>query len=102
MRRMAVHAGNTMLHVRRMVKRRLLAAALMTFQTALGILFGISVKSKDQLGGGRGFRIVPMRRFLPIRVSLACAVAHFATTNRIGVGRRKGRVPGLAKFLKLG
>ena len=91
-----------MLHVGRMVKGRLIPAALMAFETALRIPLGIPTEGEDQLSGGRGLRVVPVRSFLRIGVGFAWTMAHLAACHRIGMHWRKRRMLGLPELLKLG
>lgn len=99
---MTVHAGDSVLRVGRMVKGGLIPAALMAQQTTLRVLLGIPVEGEDEFSGGRGLRIVPARGFLAIGVRLSWTVAHLAAGDRSSLRWRKGCVPGLSVFLKLG
>ena len=74
----------------------------MALQTALRILLGISMEGEDQLSGGRSLRVIALRGFLCVGVGLACAVAHLATGDRVGVRWRKRGMPGFSVLLRLG
>lgn len=99
---MTIHAGNPVLHVGRMVKGRLIPAALMAQQAALGILLGIPVKGEDEFGGCRSLGVVPVGGFLGVGMGLACAMAHFTAGDRVCVRGRKRRMLGLSVLLKFG
>jgi len=85
-----------------MVKGGLIPATLVALQTALRVLLGTPMERKYKLSRGGGLRVFPMRGFLGIGVGLACAMAHLAAGDRIGVRGGQRRVLGLPVLLKLG
>ena len=76
-----------MLNVAGVSEVLLVAAALMAYQAAFGVLLGIRVERKNQLAGRRGLGVVALRGFLAVGVRFAGAVAHFATSDGIGFRR---------------
>jgi len=79
MRRVTIHARDAVLHVGRMVKGRLLSAALVALQAPFRILFGIAAEGEDQLRGGRGLGVISVRSFLGICVSFTWTMARLAS-----------------------
>ncbi len=80
----AAIAGDAVLNMAGVPEILLIAAALMAYQAAFGVLFGIRVERKDQFAGGGGLGVVALRGFLAVGMRLARAVAHFATGDGIG------------------
>jgi hypothetical protein len=97
----AIVAADAVQQVRRVGEVLLIPAALVTLKTALRVLFGISLKREDQLGGRGGFRIVTAGGFLGICMRFARAVAHLAARDRVRMDRLDGGVLSLTEFLKL-
>jgi len=83
------------------IKGGLIPATLVALQTALRVLLGTPMERKYKLSRGGGLRVFPMRGFLGIGVGLACAMAHLAAGDRIGVRGGQRRVLGLPILLKL-
>jgi hypothetical protein len=71
MRRVTIHTSDAVLHMVRMVKGRLVPAALMALQTPLRILLGITMEGENEFRGGCGLGVVSVRGFLGIRVRFA-------------------------------
>ena len=54
------------------------------------------MEPEDELGGGRGLGVVPLRGFLRIGVGFARTMAHLAAGYRVSVRWRQRRMLGLS------